>query len=668
MANPGRILFPILAHGSDMDSVDYPDSLISVLGKQIKGPKCMLYGPGAKHIDPDDEEKRRHSNAASVFRREGDLASGTGVTGVTANTDKATERFEEYLAGLEMKWDSKKPRKCTVPIVGYSRGGVTAFHIAGELKKRLKEWQKQRRFLGLELEVHITVLDPVIGLGKKGDLENRVITDNVKKFTAIYYTNERRNAYRPQERTRLIFENPDTEIDLELMPGHHYAGDHAQNKKRDDVAIAVWHKVSTSLAQSGVEFVYGEKQTLKTLPVMPVPETQEDPDPEPIQLTHYNDPKEMLKLYHRIKLTLPDYPAKGMELNKSMFLDLWSGDRNLPRRNYVRGSHFLINKAEEKAFAKVFPKHYQYCIVRDKTKLLTKVKQQVMATELAQERPALEKFYQDASLEFYQNEQKPKKQKESLESKILADQKFADKMTASVKKSLYEGENITVVKPGSLKRGFNCVKSLVGGVLTLGFNVVGKISEETAIAVINGCEELRSGSPENFFMGLSKVVFCPIVGVFNAFESTAEPFESRHPEYPKFIPPTGQKNKAERLAQKFVNQLLTYKRNMLLWGVLRSSHEDLAVRLEAAVDSIMSENKDNPDRQYANLLRQLGGSLEYLKSEGFNYDSKNADGSPYTFYSRLRVLYHDEMAEPKIPQPAVVVAEHKSEPLQLTLV
>lgn len=638
MAKPGQIIFPILAHGSNMDSVDYPNSLITVLGKQIKGPKCILYGPGAKHTNPAKEEMKRHSNAMSVLRRQGNLANGKGVTGVTANTDKAIEAIEQ---DLEERWQAKKTQKYIVPIIGYSRGGVTAFHIDGALKKQIKIWKEQGRFPGLELEVHITVLDPVIGLGSKSELEGRVISDNVKKFTGIYYTDERRNAFKPQERTRLIFEDPNTEMDLELMPGYHYVGDHARNKKRDDVAIAVWHKISTSLVQSGVEFEYDEIPT--ALPVMPVEQNKDDPvPPEPISLTQYN-PRETLKLYHRIKLTLPDYQNKGTleKLGIGIFFDVWRGDRNLLRRNYVHGSHFLINKAEQKAFEQVFPKHHQHCIMRDKIKPLTKVQTQIMDSELDQERPRLEEFYQETSLEFYRNEQNSKKPE-----KIT---KLAEQMTASIKKSLYQGENITVVKPGIGKRVVNGFKSLVGGVLKLGFKFLG----ETALAVANGLEQIQSRGPINVILGMGKVVFSPIMGLFNTLENTAEPFESRHPEYQKFIPPTGRKkNIAESFAQAFVNQLLTYKRNMFC------SHEGIAVRLEVAVDSIMSADKNTPNQQYSNLLRLLNSSLKSLDDEGYNYQPKTADGLPCTLYGRLRWL-HTKYEKVAVATQPIANAEEK---------
>lgn len=670
IANP--IVFTVLAHGTQMDSFSNPSSLLSVLGNQVAGNKCVLFGPAARYTDPGNSSKKQKSSAL-------EFATGGGKnTGVQRNVVTALNAILADLKNYKDKFkDRNNPQIYRLVMAGFSRGAATCIQIANALDgivenpsflknllgvtdakiskelneavEKFKDFKKENP--GLILKSQLTLLDTVAGLGRKSEKASRRIPPFVEKISTIVTQHETRRGFKPQTQDtgRLYYADPTaTSAKSSILPGHHSAHDHARGKSTDDVVELAWYKMSSDLAAAGVKFNDG------ALPKMPLKNGGLR------DLNIFDNADEKLKLYHRIKLQNDKYAGFGKgfleKLGIGRLFNVWKKQRKLETENYVSASHFFMDQEEQAAFKAKFPLVFKHCFQGH----LIPPEDKETPKKLLTEKSEVVAFYSKINSQYCEEEVTRKtgrepeaftdKENKKVQSKI-------EKLHQMVKDSIDHKKNITSAKVGFFQRALNVFKGFLGNILTAGKTFF----SETATTVMQGAEQVHSGQPLNVMKGMAKILLSPVAGsvgvakdvlVNPIYKEIAAQLNSPVERYIPSNNPQVENSPEEKLAKRILNELRQYKRNTI-GGFFKAPHIDIADKMLREVDHIMTRVK--PESQYEKLQNLLEETCKRMDKEGYNYRRENADGTPYTLYERLTTL--NRLANPR-PQNKLVRNAH----------
>jgi len=219
------------------------------------------------------------------------------------------------------------PEPTTINMLGWSRGAVTCTKMAFKLREVFPQ-----------IPVNIFAVDPVAGIGNKGDKDASTIRGNVHNYLAVLSMHETRGFFKPQDIKRVTFTNQITNAIYLPFPGNH-AGQVNLDKsvKRDlgEAAQMVWFLAMMFLEHFGTTF-----------------ESQPSP--------HY-DNREQCNLYAKMQIKMPAYKKTSPGLSGAPM-----GGRNTRdfvnhrMDQYVKYSEFFINEHHRRIFKRTFPRLYAW--------------------------------------------------------------------------------------------------------------------------------------------------------------------------------------------------------------------------------------------------------------------------------------------------------------------
>ena len=102
------------------------------------------------------------------------------------------------------------PAPTTINMLGWSRGAVTCTKMAFRLREIFPQ-----------IPVNIFAVDPVAGIGNKGDEDASTIRGNVRNYLAVLSMHETRGFFKPQDIKRVTFTNRGTNAIYLPFPGNH---------------------------------------------------------------------------------------------------------------------------------------------------------------------------------------------------------------------------------------------------------------------------------------------------------------------------------------------------------------------------------------------------------------------------------------------------------------
>ncbi|MBV8186866.1 MAG: DUF5621 domain-containing protein [Alphaproteobacteria bacterium] len=219
------------------------------------------------------------------------------------------------------------PAPTTINMLGWSRGAVTCTKLAFRLREIFPQ-----------MAVNIFAVDPVAGIGNKGDQDASTIRGNVKNYLAVLSMHETRGFFKPQDIKRVTFTNQGTNAIYIPFPGNHSGQvnlDKSVKKDLGESAQMVWFLAMTFLENFGTTFT-------------------SQPSPS-------YDPREQCNLYAKMQLKIPGYKKTSPGLSGALL-----GGRNtrdfINHRidQYVKYSDFFINEHHRRIFKRTFPKMYAW--------------------------------------------------------------------------------------------------------------------------------------------------------------------------------------------------------------------------------------------------------------------------------------------------------------------
>ena len=213
----------------------------------------------------------------------------------------------------------------TVNMVGWSRGAVTCTMIA----YRLAEIYPQ-------IAVNIFAIDPVAGLGNKGNIDARTIHSNVRNYIGILAMDEQRSNFEPQDRSRLIVDEKTNAIFLPF-PGRHDTPVKLTGSP-PEAGRMVW--------MLGLSFLrhFGSKFSSAIVPRLP--------------------PQEVCNAYARIRINRSDYHTLRQRWYQPDISNIGGVVRqrefmaNIDK--YVVDADYFINEHHRQTVMKTYPKAYAY--------------------------------------------------------------------------------------------------------------------------------------------------------------------------------------------------------------------------------------------------------------------------------------------------------------------
>ena len=219
------------------------------------------------------------------------------------------------------------PAPTTINMLGWSRGAVTCTKMAFRLREIFPQ-----------IPVNIFAVDPVAGIGNKGDEDASTIRGNVKNYLAVLSMHETRGFFKPQDIKRVTFTNQGTNAIYIPFPGNHGGQvnlDKSVKKDLGESAQMVWFLAMMFLEHFGTTFA-------------------SQPSPR-------YDNREQCNLYAKMQIKIPGYKKTSPGLVGALL-----GGRNtrdfLNHRidQYAKYSDFFINEHHRRIFKRTFPKIYAW--------------------------------------------------------------------------------------------------------------------------------------------------------------------------------------------------------------------------------------------------------------------------------------------------------------------
>jgi hypothetical protein len=213
----------------------------------------------------------------------------------------------------------------TVNMIGWSRGAVTCTMIAYTLAE-----------IYPQIAVNIFAIDPVAGLGNKGNINARTIQSNVRNYIGVLAMDEQRTNFEPQDRSRMIFDDKVNAIFLPF-PGRHDTPVKLTGSP-PEAGRMVWMLGLSFLRHFGTRFSSG------LVPHLP--------------------PQEVCNAYGRIRMNRFDYRALRQRWYQPDISNVGGVVRqrefmtNIDK--YVVDADYFINEHHRQTFMRTYPKVYAY--------------------------------------------------------------------------------------------------------------------------------------------------------------------------------------------------------------------------------------------------------------------------------------------------------------------
>lgn len=219
------------------------------------------------------------------------------------------------------------PLPSAVNMIGWSRGAVTCTKLAFKLRE-----------IYPQLPVNIFAVDPVAGIGNKGDEDASTIRSNVKNYLAVLSMHETRGFFKPQDIKRVTFTSNSTNAIYLPFPGNHSGQvslDKTTTKGIGESSQVVWFLGMTFLKHFGTKFT-------------------SNPSP------HYSLP-ELCNLYAKMQIKMPEYSNSSPGLTGGLMGGRKTRDFLRNRQHqYVKHSAFFINEHHRRVFKRAFPNMYNW--------------------------------------------------------------------------------------------------------------------------------------------------------------------------------------------------------------------------------------------------------------------------------------------------------------------
>jgi|SRR5208283_3594491 len=219
------------------------------------------------------------------------------------------------------------PAPTAINMLGWSRGAVTCTKMAFRLREIFPQ-----------IPVNIFAVDPVAGIGNKGDEDASTIRGNVKNYLAVLSMHETRGFFKPQDIKRVTFTNRGTNAIYLPFPGNHGGQvnlDKSVKKNLGESPQLVWYLAMTFLQHFGTAF---------TSPPSPV-----------------YDGREQCNLYAKMTLKMSAYKKSSPGPTQALLGGRKTRDfLNNKVDQYVKFSDFFINEHHRRIFKRTFPKIYAW--------------------------------------------------------------------------------------------------------------------------------------------------------------------------------------------------------------------------------------------------------------------------------------------------------------------
>jgi len=281
------------------------------------------------------------------------VIDGPGVLGVEVRTNSivAIDRIIEWLSS-----QNNEEEELNINLAGFSRGAVTCIHIANKLAEKIIELKKTNQDEILlkkidKLKLNMFLLDPVAGLSDKKDKKARIIPTIVNEVTVMLQKDEGRHEFKPQDMTRLIFEDlSKTQVSLLPMYGNHTDSTKIKNDKIKFGATIAWNSLYAFLTKHGTKFVDDK-----------IPDIIKNKK-QPVALDAVQSAGELLTLFSQYHHEKHGYEASGkmIQFDDSIPIPRKKRTLNNHLKFYVKNPEFFVNQLDRESFKIVYPKTFNY--------------------------------------------------------------------------------------------------------------------------------------------------------------------------------------------------------------------------------------------------------------------------------------------------------------------
>jgi hypothetical protein len=224
-------------------------------------------------------------------------------------------------------------------MIGWSRGAVTCLRMAYQMHEIFPA-------VGVPLpEVNIFAIDPVAGLGNKGEAQNSTIPPCVDNYLATLAVHEQRKGFEPQSIKRVdVLDPKQSNVVFLPFPGRHDTQVRREGGTTGAAASLVWHLAYKFLAYMGTRI------RPEHIPVVPRSVLQ------------------VVEQYSLLRFNMPDYrelrqhahwynPLKDIDQRVQGGL----GQRDFAKNRmdqYVFEAGYFINEHHRTAFKRCLPNTY----------------------------------------------------------------------------------------------------------------------------------------------------------------------------------------------------------------------------------------------------------------------------------------------------------------------
>jgi len=219
------------------------------------------------------------------------------------------------------------PPPKTVNMLGWSRGAVTCTKLAFKLREIFPD-----------MAVNIFAVDPVAGIGNKGDVDASTIRGNVRNYFAVLSMHETRGFFKPQDTKRVTFTNPGTNAIFLPFPGNHGGQvnlDKTVKKDLGESAQMAWFLAWMFLDNFGTQFTSPPSPTYDAL--------------------------DQCNLYAKMQLKMPGYKKTSPGRLQALMGGRKTRDfLNNRIEQYVKYSDFFINEHHRRIFKRTLPDLYRW--------------------------------------------------------------------------------------------------------------------------------------------------------------------------------------------------------------------------------------------------------------------------------------------------------------------
>ena len=337
-------VFTIFCHGTNSHRSRTDGEIITEFGKRAAGVEyedfLILDGPGCKtkgdldhpmpgKFDPFTQDRKRRKWFWQRTSTPAGLMRGNGWNDNVRHARWAVQQRNQ---------DPDKPRITTINLIGWSRGAVTCLKIANDFSKH---------FTRAGFQLNIFAIDPVAGLGHKGNSDTSTIPGNVKNYVATLAIHEMRTGFKPQSLKRVSCKGKTNVLFLPFPGKHNTQVRKDAPEELGDVAEIVWFLADKYLRHHGTKFKSGTKY--KPLPM----------NHELLCRSYASIRNHMGDYKKQLSTSRFDIEARGASIHTGFHYkqrDFWKRKR----ADYVIHGNYFINEHHRYCFKNKFPKTYEW--------------------------------------------------------------------------------------------------------------------------------------------------------------------------------------------------------------------------------------------------------------------------------------------------------------------